>query len=446
MSSSTAVPGLRGDILLAGDPGYDEAIAGYNLAALPSPAAVVRAVDASDVAAAVRFAARDGLPVSVKATGHAPDPTDGALLIHTGDLDGVRVDPEARTVRVEAGVRWECVVAAAARHGLAALNGSSPNVGVVSYTLGGGVGLLGRAYGYAADHVRELRVVTADGAERVVDPDRHPDLFWALRGGKGAFGVVTSMVFDLFPLARLYGGALYFPVEQAGEVFNAYLEWLRTVPEELTSSIAVLRLPPYLALPEPLRGKLVVHIRVAYPGPDGERVVKPLREIATPLVDTVGDLPYERIHSIFHDPADPIPFLDNTALLHSATPATVDALLAAHQGTETVAMAELRHLGGAFTCPPKYPNAVSHRDAAFLYYGVSIARPRQFAQARAELDALRAGLAPWASGGIALNFTSDPADVRAAFDETTYTRLTEVKARWDPDNLFRGGLTAPPVP
>src|ERR687898_2353893 len=223
--------GLRGGAYVPGDAGYDEARAAWNLNAHQHPALVVMAAGAADVIAAVRLARDEGLGVGVMATGHGvASPCDGGVLINTSRMKGVRVDPEAQTARVEPGALWADVIPEAQVFGLAGLVGSSPGVGVVGYTMGGGFGWLGRKYGFNADSMREADVVSADGELLRVSTYEHPDLFWGLKGGGGNFGVVTSLEFDLYPLTTVYGGNLFYPMERAPEVLDAYSKWVRTHP------------------------------------------------------------------------------------------------------------------------------------------------------------------------------------------------------------------------
>lgn len=418
-----------------GEPEYDAERTGFNLALDHRPELIVAATGPADVEAAVRRAAGGGLPVAVMASGHGPSvPADGAVLISTRRMDGVRIDPDARTARVEAGTPWHAVVDAAARHGLAPLNGTHPNTGVVGYTLGGGIALLGRQFGYAADRVRWLDVVGADGHTRRVDADSDPDLFWALRGGKGNFGVVVAMEFDLFPIPRLYAGGLYFAPEAAADVLHAYLEWTRTAPEELASSILLARLPP----------GYVVHLRLTYPGPaeEAEPIIAPLRELGPRLDDTVRDMPYTDVASIHHEPTDPMPAYDRSLLLGELDSQAADAILG-QAGPEANAsyILELRHLGGAFARPPEVPSAVGGRDGAFSLFSASGFAPDRLEDARREHDALHAAVAPWSTGGAVLNFMgiddATPDRVRAAFATKDFARLQELKAQYDPDDLFR---------
>ncbi|MFI7658586.1 FAD-binding oxidoreductase [Micromonospora parva] len=434
-----------GPVLLPGDERYDVECASYNLAIPQQPALVVGATNAADVQAAVRFAAEQGLPVAVLATGHSALPSAGALLITTRRMDAVVIDVEARTARIEAGVRWQQVVDATAKHGLAPLSGAAPTVGAVSYTLGGGLSPIGRTFGFAADHVRLIELVTADGELRTVTATDEPELFWALRGGKGNFGVVTALEFDLFPVSQIYGGGLFFPGEQAAEVLNGWGRWTAGVPDELTSSVALLQLPPVPEVPEPLRGRLVAHVRIAYLGAaeDGERLIAPLRAIAPTLIDSVTDMPYSAVGSIHADPPTPIPFVDRSALLREFTPELVDTIIAqAGPGTGSpLTVLEIRHLGGAFDRRPEPTNAIDLRGAAFSFYAVAIGGPDQAAAFQDYLNRLVQAIQPWSTGGRFVNFlgASDATaeGVAAAYPAETYERLVAVKRSYDPTNIFR---------
>ncbi|MEV1203457.1 FAD-binding oxidoreductase, partial [Microbispora rosea] len=353
---STIEDALRGQVagrvLAPGQDGFEEEAAGFNLAVRHRPAVIVAARVAGDVAAAVRLAAAHGLPVAVQSTGHgAVQAADGAVLISTRAMREVVVDPAARTATIEAGCTWGEVIAAAAPYGLAPLCGSATGVGVVGFTLGGGIGPISRTFGFAADHVRELTVVTGDGVARTADAVREPDLFWALRGGKAGFGVVTSITLDLLPLTGVYGGGLFFAAEDAGRVLHAYRGWAGTLPETTTTSVALLRLPPLPELPPQLSGRFVVHLRVAHvgEGQEAEALLAPMRAVAEPVLDAVGPLPYAAIDSIHQDPTGPMPVAERGALLRELTAETVDALLAVAGPAAQVPLAvvELRQLGGA---------------------------------------------------------------------------------------------------
>ena len=252
---------------------WDTARMGWNLVHDQRPLAVVFPETAEDVAAAVEFAREQGVRITAQATGHFAAtlaPLDGVILVNTGRMRALEIDPDARRARIGAGVQWQDVDAAATEHGLAGLAGSAPDVGVVGYTLGGGLGWLGRKHGLAANSVVGAEVVTADGPIRRIDRDTEPDLFWAIRGGGGSFGIVTALEFELYPVRELYAGDLFFPIERAAEVLHAWREWVATVPDELTSVGRVLHLPPIPQVPEPFRGKSFGMVEAAFIGDEAD--------------------------------------------------------------------------------------------------------------------------------------------------------------------------------
>ncbi|MER6825415.1 FAD-binding oxidoreductase [Streptosporangium sp. NPDC000563] len=445
---------IVGPVLTPGQDGYDEEIAGFNTAVPHRPALVVGATGAEDVAAAIRFAAAHSLPVAVQATGHgAVQAADGALLINTSRMREVTVDPSGRSARIGAGSRWADVIEQATPHGLAPLSGSSSGVGAVGYTLGGGIGPMSRTFGFAADHVREITVVTSDGTIRVTDRNTEPDLFWGLRGGKGSLGVVTSMVVDLFPVSTLYGGCLYFDAEDTPAVLHAYRAWTATLPETTTTSVAMLRLPPLPQLPPPLRGRFVTHLRFVHLGDaqEAEALLAPMRAVAEPIFGEIGQMPFGAIDSVHRDPVDPMPAWDRGALLRELGEETLEALLAVAGPAADVPLAvvELRHLGGALGREPHLPNAVGGRDAAFSLLVIGAPVPELLdtvvpAVGGAVIDAL----APWQTGGTQLNFHGSalaPADLSRAWPEPTLRRLAALKDRYDPTRMFRFGHVVPRV-
>jgi FAD/FMN-containing dehydrogenase len=420
---------------------------------------IVEAASAADVVAAVRLAAGNGRPVAVMNTGHGPSvAADGAMLIRTSGMRRVDVDPARRTARVESGAAWGAVIEAAAPYGLAPLNGSSPAVGVVGYTLGGGIGHLSRRYGFAADHVRWIDVVTADGQLRHVTANPRSDgsagsddaeLFWGLRGAGANLGVVTAMEVDLFPVARLLGGELAFGPEAADEVLRTYVDWARDVPETMASSLLLLAYPDDPAFPDDLRGRQITHVRVAYSGDDlaeGRHWIGRLRRIGPRVVDTVRVMPYTEVGSIHHEPTDvPVPAFDRNLLLRSFDHDAA-AAVAAHAGPTTGApfLTELRAWGGALSRPQAVPNAVAGRDAAFSLLAISDPTPDN----RARRDGLLQALRPWATGGLYLNFTgvedSSVDAVRRIYRPEDFARLQQLKATYDPANLFRINFNIPP--
>ncbi|MFH8630258.1 FAD-binding oxidoreductase [Streptomyces lydicus] len=443
---------VRGPVLLPGDEGYDAECAGFQLALPHRPAVVVGARCADDVAAAVRFAGGRGLPVAVQATGHGRSAaTDGGLLISTRRMSGVRVDAAARTARVEAGVVWGQVVEAAAPHGLAPLNGSSPGVGVVSYTLGGGVGVLARTYGFAADHVRSVDLVTADGRQRHVTAERDPELFGALLGGGHGLGVVTAMEFALMPVARLYGGQLVFGGELVDEVLAAYLRWTRDVPDALTSSVALIAYPDLPQLPEHLRGRYLAHIRIAYTGSaeEGEKLVAPLRAVGPRVSDDLREMPYAASHTIHRDPSEPHAYDGDNALLGGVDAAALRRVAAlTGPAAPVMCVVQLNHLGGALAARDTAATAVGHRDARYALRLLSPLPGEAPDAGRATVRALHAealaAVAPWRLGR-SVNFLfgghgqrPDAAEVaRSVHGADEHRRLADLKAAHDPENVFR---------
>ncbi|MFI6464264.1 FAD-binding oxidoreductase [Streptomyces sp. NPDC050538] len=420
------------------DPGYEDELAGFQTGFTQRPAVIHAARSADDVIAAVRYAAAADLPVGVQATGHGlPGSSEGGVLITTRRMDGVRVDPGARTVRVQAGVRWGQVVAAAEPHGLAPLNGSAPSVGAVSYTLSGGLGILAREFGYAADHVRFLDVVTADGRLRRVTRESEPELYWALLGAGHAFGVVTELEIDLVPVRTLYGGSLAFDGREVDPtaLLRAYEEWTRTVPDELTSSFAAVPYPDIPALPPHLRGRYVLSVRVAHTGSadEGAQLVAPLREFGPVLSDSLREMPYTESHTIHSDPPAPHAYYGDSAVVGELDVARVGEVLAlAGPDAAGMCVVQVNQLGGALARPA--PNSVPYREGRFLVRMLAVGEREA---ARAQLDPAFALLAP-RTLGRAVNFAFGAGDrTEGLYDAETRKRLAEVKSSYDPANLFR---------
>ncbi|WP_433296716.1 FAD-binding oxidoreductase [Pseudonocardia sp. CA-142604] len=436
---------VAGSVLLPGDAGYDDERAVFNLNHELAPAVIVVAESAADVQAAVAFAAGQHRPVLVKTTGHQiVGKAHGAVVIATHRMNDVAIDEVSRTARVGAGVMWSEVIPKAVKAGLAPLNGSNPTVGVTGYTMGGGLSpTLGRSQGYAADHVRSLEVVTADGELRHVDAQSEPELFWALRGCKGNFGVVTALEFDLFPVPRLYGGAIYFPGERMADVLRAWTAWLPGTPETMVSSFAVMRQPPVPEVPEPLRGAFVVSLRFAYNGTaeDGERMIAPLRAVAPTVLDTVRDMPYTEVASIHNEPTDPVPYYERGVMLREFPAEAQDKLieLVGPDSDATLAVAELRALGGAWDREPAVPNAVATRGLPYSLLGVAVGPLPEEQQLKKSVAALLDGMESWRGDQRLVNNLApdEAADAAAIYGPERYERLVAIKKTYDPANMFR---------
>lgn len=446
-----ALSEVRGPVLRPGEEGYAEAVTGFNLAALRTPDVVVVASGADDVVTAVRWASATGTPVAVQATGHGANfPVERGLLISTARMTDVRVDPEERTATIAAGAKWRDVLAASAPHGLVPLTGTSTDAGAVGYTVGGGLPVLGRTYGYACDLVRSFQVVTPEGLLRETDATHEPELFWALRGGKGNVGVVTSLVTGLVPLRTVFGGGLYYPAEHAEAVLTAWADWTRTVPEEMCSAFSMLRLPPIPQLPEPIRGGFWARVAVTWTGDpaEGEKLLEPVRSAAPVAVDWVREMPYTEVDSIFMEPQDPLPARESCSLLRELTPDAIRAFLG-QVGPAVpdcpLLAAQLRHMGGALSRPARTEDAVCARDAAHFLEAVAVlgAPPDAEAVERATAS-LHTAMAPYATGRTMVNIHGTPgdaADRARAWTPEVHDRLRRAKRTYDPSDLLRFGHT-----
>ncbi|WP_369200294.1 FAD-binding oxidoreductase [Streptomyces sp. PU-14G] len=445
---------VHGSVLVPGEAGYDLERTGFQRGDRHAPEVVVAAHSADDVREAVAFARRNGLPVAVQATGHGlGKAARGGVLVSTRHLAGIRIDPEARTAWVEAGVRAGDLVAEAARYGLAPVNGSAPGVGMVSYTLGGGVGLLGRRFGYATDSVRRVDLVTGDEGTplRQVTADSEPELFGGLRGGGGGFGVVTGMEIELVPVEQIFGGRLVFDGgEVAEDVLRVWQKWTASVPDELTSAVTLLPVPDLPAVPAPLRGRYLAQVHLAFTGSpqEGERLIEPLRAIGSLLVDEVREMPYTECASVFSEPDTPHGYRSANLLLGPDgldDEARRSVPAASGPEAETLCVLGMRHLGGAFSRPPAAPDAVPHRDAGYLLYVLSpVATPEE--AEGADADAVRAlherVLAPAAGAatGRNANFLYGPQSrdvVRSVYADDTAAHLARLARRYDPEGMFR---------
>ncbi|MBO0873115.1 MAG: FAD-binding oxidoreductase, partial [Pseudonocardia sp.] len=327
----------------------------------------------------------------------------------------------------------------------------APDVGVVGHTLGGGLGLLSREYGYTADHVRAVEIVTADGQRRRVTGEDEAALFWALRGAGANFGVVTALEIDLVPVSTLFGGGLYFPGEQAPRVLAAWREWTATVPERLTSGVGLIPYPDLPMVPEPLRGRYVAHVRVAYTdgAAHGERLVAPMRALGPALIDTLREMPYTESGSITADPTMPHGYYGRNAMLRELQP-SLDSTVLELTGPDSPVpcVVQLNHLGGALARPPSVPNAIAHRDASYLLRVLSVVDGAGPSRARRAPGRLTDAVAPWTLGrspNFVLGEPSTVDQVRSCYHPDDYARLARLKASYDPANLFRLNQNIPPA-
>jgi FAD/FMN-containing dehydrogenase len=431
-------------IVLPHDPTWNQARLAWNLSADQQPAAVALPETAEDVQAVVRWARERGLRIAPQGTGHNALPLGSlahTVLLKTERMRGVEIDAGARRARVEAGVLWAEVTDAAAQHGLTGLAGSSPDVGVVGYSLGGGVSWLGRRYGLAANSITAVELVNAEGELVRADAEHNADLFWALRGGGGSFGVVTALEFTLYPVTEVYAGVLFFPLERGAEVLRAWRRWVDTVPDEVTSVGRFLQFPPIPAIPEPVRGKSFVVVEAtSLLGKAGtDELLRPLRDLG-PAMDTFATIPVTELKHLHMDPEHPVPGHGDGMLLSDFNDAAIDALVGiagAGAGSPLLSV-EVRHAGGALARKAPGAGALASIDGKFLMFAVGMSpTPELGAAVQAHVELVQNALAPWDSGRTYLNFAEKRERGERLFGDLTYRRLQTVKAAVDPDDVFR---------
>ena len=450
MTITTPTPSadtLRGlcEVHLPGDPGYDAVRMPWALSVDQRPAAVALPTTVDEVVEVVRAAGAAGLRVAPQSTGHgagplAEIPMSDVVIVRMSQLTGVSVDAEARTARVTGGTIWQDVVTAASVHGLTAMHGSAPDVAVVGYALSGGHSFYGRTHGVAANSVRAVEIVTADGSLLRADATENADLFWAVRGGGGNFGVVVAIEIDLLPYADVYAGMLLWERDRAPEVVRAWVEWTRSVPESVTTSMRVMSFPPIPELPPFLSGRDLVVIDGAVLESDerAAELLAPLRALA-PEMDTFGRIPAAGLTAIHMDPPEPTPAVSDHCVLREVTEETIAALLAqVGPGTSSgLLFAELRQLGGAFSRPSPTGGALSHLAGEYLVFCLAIAPfPEAAVAGQAAATATVAALAPWSQASRVPTFTENRVDTSSLFDGEAWARLSHLRDQADPGRLF----------
>jgi FAD/FMN-containing dehydrogenase len=445
---------VGGQLIIPGDADYDGARLAWDLTVQQWPAAIVFARDAADIAESIRFAEREGLAVAVQSTGHGVvRPANDSLLIRTAGLNEIHVDAAAQIAWVGAGAKWGMVLERTQPFGLAPLLGSSPDVGVVGYTLGGGLGWLGRKYGLAADSVRFFDVVTANGRLLRASESENSDLFWGLRGGGGGLAVVAGMAIDLFPVTKVCGGNLFYPIELAREVFIRYRDWVSTAPEELTSSVLIMNYPSIPELPEHLRGRSFAMVRGCYCGPveHGEALLHEWRAWRTPELDDFKAMAFAGVGTISNDPVDPVPGVSTGAWLRELSDGAIDLLIRSSTGDSEpspIGIAEVRHAGGAIARMRPSSSAYGNRNATFLLQLLGLApNPEAQRHVKQATSDLKRALAPWLTGGVYMNFLSGEESrqrVEDGYSPEAFHRLMALKAEYDPEDRLRHGFNIPP--
>lgn len=433
---------VRERVIGPADPGWDQCRLGWNLAVEVRPAAVVEAADAADVAAAVRFAARHGMPVSPQPSGHGvTGALDGAIVLRTAALEHCTVDTGARVARVGAGVKWQRLNEALTGTGRTGLPGSTSDVSVLGYHLGGGLSWFARRHGLAAHRIRSVDVVDAAGERARISADSDPDLWWAVRGAGGDLVVGTGIELDLQPLVHLYAGRVVWPARDAAEVLEGFASYTAgPLPEELTVWAWLLNLPDVPDVPAPMRGRWSVALDCTYLGPsdDARALLDPLlRTLPPPALDTRGDLPLAALGGVAAEPVEPVPVHEDATLLARFGPAEVAAVLDAVDVTQPapVAVIEVRHLGGA--AARRMPGAgvagSIPQPHALVCGGVGpTAETLEVARRRAA--AIRAALGDADSGMSPPNFGPVRDRNLTAAD---HARLLRVKSRFDPAGVIR---------
>ena len=440
---------IEGRIIRPDDPDYDETRQILSGVYDRRPAVIVRAANADDVARVVRFARETGIELAVRAGGHSNaghSSTDGGIMLDLRDMDGLEIDPESRTAWAEGGLTAGAVTSQLAEHGLAIPFGDTGSVGIGGLTLGGGVGYLVRKHGMAIDNLIAAEIVTADGELLRVDAGHHPDLFWAIRGGGGNYGVVTRFQFRLQPLDGIVGGMLVLPATP--ETIAGFIAAAEAAPDELSTIANVMSAPPMPFLPEEAHGKVVILAMLAYAGDaaDAGRVLAPFRELAEPLADMLRPMSYPDMFPP-EDPNYHPTAAATTMFVDRVDRGTAETILQFLESSDaTMRVAQLRVLGGAMARVPADATAFAHRSSPIMVNLAAFYGPDDRAR-REEWVADFAAALNQGNPGAYVNFLTDegPERVRAAYPGATWDRLASVKARYDPTNLFRLNQNVPPA-
>jgi FAD/FMN-containing dehydrogenase len=430
------------DVLARGSDGYEANRGAFNVLLSQDPAGIVTPQGARDVAEAIAYAKAEGLRIGAQRTGHSAEPLgdlSDTLLLRTAAMSQVSIDADRRIARVGSGALWGDLVPQASDMGFAAAHGSSPTVGIVGYSLGGGVGWYGRKHGLQCNLVTAIELVDAEGNERRVDADNDPELFWAMRGSAGDFGIVTALEFELLPVHEVFAGALFFPVERMSEVFGAWHAFTATAPDEVTSIARIMNFPPIPEIPEPMRGKSFAIVEaVALLGEaEATEVLAPLRDLG-PAMDTFALQPPAGISGLHMDPPDPAPYSAYGMLLDELPGEAIDAFVDAvgpDSGTHLLSV-EIRHDGGAMAQGGPGHGAMDCLPGEFLMFGVNVVPdPAAMAPTKAWLGAMEGAMKPWDAGRY-LNFSDESEDIAVAYPPATVTRLRAAKSKYDPENFF----------
>jgi FAD/FMN-containing dehydrogenase len=441
---------LNGHVIEPGDPDYDEARTVFYASVDRRPAAIVKVADARDVARVIAHAREAGAEVAVRSGGHSVaghGVTDGGIVLDLSDMRALEIDPTGRTAWAETGLTAGEYTHAAARHGLATGFGDTASVGIGGLTLGGGVGFLVRKHGLTIDDLLAAEVVTADGELLYADAENHPDLFWAIRGGGGNFGVATRFKFRLHPMDSFVGGMLFLPATP--EVIESFVAQAQAAPEELSTIANVMTAPPLPFLPEEVHGRMMVMVMVAYAGEveAGERAIAPFRALATPIADMVRPMSYPEMYPPQEEEYRPVA-VAKTMFADGIDRAAAERIVEAIEASDAMmAATQLRVLGGAVARVPADATAYAHRRSRMM---VNVAamyeRPEELPRHKAWVNGL-AGELLQGDQGAYVGFLADEGEerVRAAYPGPTWDRLRDIKRRYDPENVFRLNQNIPPA-
>lgn len=457
LSAQPTAPSFKGTVLTPGDPGYDDARRVFNGLVDRHPQRIMRCTDAADVGSAVLLARQEGLPVSVYGGGHGVTGSavvDDGICVDLRGLDRVVVDPVARTARVGGGATWGAVDAATQEFGLAVTGGRVSDTGVGGLTLGSGSGWIERAFGFTCDNILEAEVVTADGRIVTASAKENPDLFWAIRGGGGNFGIVTEFLFQLHPVGPIVlGGMLMYPASMARNVVRFWRGFMTDAPDEVGSGVAFVTAPPLDFVPEPVRGHPVVGVFVCYAGDPavGAEVMAPLLEYGPPAVNVVQPMPYVAVQRLL-DEGNPKGMRNywTADFLADLNDEAVDTLVShATAPRSPLSQVILVAGGGAIARVPDDETALGQRNAPWNIHYLSIwGDPADddvnIRHTRSMAEAMR----PWATGRVYLNYIGEegPGRVEAAYGPEKYARLQQIKRIWDPENVFRHNQNIAPAP
>ncbi|HEY7526314.1 MAG TPA: FAD-binding oxidoreductase [Candidatus Limnocylindria bacterium] len=439
---------LRGTVIGPDDAGYDEArrvaVGGIDR----HPAVIVQVADAQDVAAVIGLARETGLELAVRSGGHSSaghSVSEGGIVLDLRRMKDLQIDRQARTAWAETGLTAAEVTSAAAAHGLAVGFGDTGTVGIGGLTLGGGVGYLVRKHGLTIDSLLAAELVTADGDLITVDADHHPDLFWAIRGGGGNFGVATRFHYRLHELGGFVGGFLFLPATV--DTVTGFMAAAEAAPEELSTILNVMPLPPMPMIPEEVHGRLAIMAMLAHVGDEdaGQRALQPFRDLAEPYADLLGPMPYPGMYPPADDSYHPLA-VARTMFLDRFDHRVAETVMRHLEASDApMRAAQLRVLGGAMARVPDDATAFAHRSSPIMANLAAFYEPSNFAEREAWVLGFMRDLQQndW---GAYVNFLVDePERLRDAYPGTTYDRLAQVKARYDPHNLFRLNQNIPPA-